>query len=84
MDDILERQKISPEDAILVSSHQQAIEAFNNNTYSGVILNITSISDLKLIKFINQHDPNLKVHLYGDNLLNELIPIIKNSNVKML
>jgi len=84
IEDLLEKRALALTNAVLVSNHFQAISALKENNIEEAILNITSISDLKLIKYINNYNKNIKVLLFGDSFLNEIIPIIKNSNCEVM
>jgi len=84
IEDLLEKRDLTINNAVLVSNHFQAISALKENIFEEAILNIASISDLKLIKYINRNNKNIKVLLFGDSFLNEIIPIIKNSSCEIM
>ena len=83
IDDLMEKTGFVKGCEVVVSSYLQAINALKKFYFTDVILNINSIADLKLMKFINENNPNIKISLFGDDLLNEIIPIIKQSNCKV-
>ena len=84
IDDLMENTGYSKGNEVVVSSYLQFVNSLKKYSFTDVILNIQSIRDLKLIKFLNRNYQNVKILLFGDDFINEIVPIIKNSKYKII
>ncbi len=82
--ELMELSGIDRDETILTTSHLQMINALRKHEFDQAILNIASNLDLILIKYISEHNQAIKIKLFGDGLLNEMIPIMQRSNCEVI
>ena len=83
-EELVELNGINKNEVVFTNTHLQMIHALRKHCFCQAILNIESSLDLTLIKYINEHNREIKIRLFGDDLLNEMIHAIKNSNCEVI
>ena len=63
---------------------REAIKKIIDNQIAIVIIDINSIADIGLIKYINDNFPNVRAFLTVENQLEEAISVFKNGSYKLL
>ena len=76
--------KTNNSELFLVESTQQAVHVLSKNIINVVLINMNSISDIGLVKYINDNFPNVRVFLTVENQIEEAISVFKNGSYKLL
>ncbi len=84
LSELLEKSGYEKGNELFVTSYSQAINALNNYRFEKILINILSAEDLKIMKFIGENNLDIKIILFGDNFLNEVISTIKKSDFELL
>ena len=84
IDGIIEKEEIPLDTVLIADNPEKAVSLLYSQQIKKLFIDVTSIHDLKIIKYINNKKLNTKISLFGENIYKEIIPIIKESNFDVI